>query len=209
MTTANVPSGSARSDALSATGAALEGLAGVAALTLTLLSFSGLAPAKLTPVAGLLVGASSIVEAAAVIVRARGARRTKAFAGVRIRRSAMAAGVCGAAMMTLASCALAGIAPSMLTALLVTVGGVCLIASCDGVETWDVAHRLVLVGQRVRRRIGAMAAHVLAGFLAVVFGVLGLDPATGGSAASTAGLAVLAAAFAFSGAALSAQPDRD
>jgi len=209
MTTANVPSGSARSDALSATGAALEGLAGVAALTLTLLRFSGLAPAKLTPVAGLLVGASSIVEAAAVIVRARGARRTKAFAGVRIRRSAMAAGACGAAMMTLASCALAGIAPSMLTALLVTVGGVCLIASCDGVETWDVAHRLVLVGQRVRRRIGAMAAHVLAGFLAVVFGVLGLDPATGGSAASTAGLAVLAAAFAFSGAALSAQPDRD
>jgi len=211
-----------RAHGLAAGGSMLESVGGLAVVVLAILALAGVAPAILTAIAGIVFGASMLVEGSSISGEyARLSLRAPQTAGQALE---MEGGsgievVVGIATVALGILSLIGISASSLLPVLVITGGVGLILSAGTMQRLNdlnmVAGYRSIEMHHVNHGMltGAAAAQTLAGIAAAVLGILSLVAIPAANAAGSGslpqvGMLVLGAAIALSGGAIGSKMSR-
>lgn len=211
-----------RAVGLTASGAGIKTVGGIAVAALAILALVGVLPALLTAIAGIVFGAAMLVEGLG-IAGEYNALATR-VAGDRIETAEFGGGIgvevfVGLATLALGVLSLLGVAtPTLLPALIIT-GGIGLVLSAGTAQRLNDLHLASAGHDGMARRIshdamtGGAIAQMLGGIGAVVLGILSLV-AVGAAAAEgfgtlpQVGMLVLGVAAAFAGGALTGKSTR-
>ena len=207
---------------LTAGGATLKTIGGVAVAVLAILALAGVLPAVLVAIAGIVFGVAMLVEGLGIASEYSTLAARVAEGRTEIAEFGGGVGVevlVGIAAIALGVLALVGVATSTMIPVLIIVGGVGLMLSAGTTQRLNDLNLASAGHSEMARRVthasmtGAAVAQTLGGLAAVVLGILSLVDVGAAAAAGfgtlpQVGLLVLGVAVAFAGGALAGKATR-